>query len=60
MRPLIVEAAKSKPQPGMIVVCTDGYTDWPAKPIGVPLVACITRESAMSAVPGWIDAICLR
>lgn len=60
MRPLIAEAAKAKPQPGVIVVCTDGYTPWPSEPVGVPVVACITHESAMHAVPAWMDAVCLQ
>jgi predicted metal-dependent peptidase len=60
MRPLIFEAAKAKPQPGVIVVCTDGYTPWPSDPVGVPVVACITRESTMKAVPPWMEAVCLQ
>jgi predicted metal-dependent peptidase len=60
MRPLIAEAAQAKPQPGVIVVCTDGYTPWPSEPVGVPVVACITHESAMHAVPFWMDAVCLQ
>jgi hypothetical protein len=60
MRPLIVEAAQAKPRPGVIVVCTDGYTDWPSEPVGVPVVACITRESRMKAVPAWMEAVCLQ
>ena len=60
MRPLIEEAAQAKPQPGVIVVCTDGYTPWPSEPVGVPVVACITHEGAMDAVPKWMDAVCLQ
>jgi len=60
MRPLIAEAAQAKPQPGVIVVCTDGYTPWPSEPVSVPVVACITHESAMHAVPAWMDAVCLQ
>ena len=59
MRVLIVAAAEQKPKPDLIVVCTDGYTPWPAAPIGVPVVACITREQSLANVPKWIDAVAL-
>jgi len=30
----------------MILVCTDGWTPWPADNPGVPIVACISRKVA--------------
>lgn len=56
---LIVEAAKLTPQPQLIVVATDGYTAWPRQAVGVPVVACLTRESTKRDVPAWIKTIVL-
>ncbi|HEV3023224.1 MAG TPA: VWA-like domain-containing protein [Pirellulales bacterium] len=56
---LIVAAVQSKPRPDLIVVCSDGFTPWPAAPVGVPVVACITRECSLANVPAWIDTVSL-
>jgi len=56
---LIVAAAEQKPKPDLIVVCTDGYTPWPSAPVGVPVVACITREQSQTSVPVWIETVSL-
>lgn len=57
---LIVEAAKLTPQPQLIVVATDGVTGWPSQNVGVPTVACLTRQpSSYYPVPSWIKTIVL-
>lgn len=55
----IVEAAKERRKPELIVVCTDGWTGWPEAPVGVPVVACITRAETVERVPKWIETISL-
>jgi predicted metal-dependent peptidase len=56
---LIVAAVQAKPRPDLIVVCTDGYTPWPVAPVGVPVVACVTRECSLANVPAWIETVSL-
>ena len=56
---LIVAAARLEPRPQLIVVATDGYTDWPRENVGVPVVACLTRQSCRQSVPDWIKSIVL-
>ena len=58
MGKLIQEVAKSKPLPQLIVVCTDGETPWCA-PVGIPVVACVTRERYAKRVPSWIKTVVL-
>lgn len=59
MRKLLVEAAKLEPKPQLILIATDGYTPWPSTDIGIPVVACLTRESTKRDVPKWIKTIVL-
>ena len=46
MAAIIAEALQARPQPQMILVCTDGCTPWPTENPGIPIVACITRTRA--------------
>ena len=46
MAAIIAEALQARPQPQMILVCTDGWTPWPTENPGIPIVACITRKRA--------------
>ena len=58
MARLIEHAASLKDKPGLIIVCTDGFTGWPDRSVGVPVVACITRdESIYYKVPSWIEKV---
>ena len=45
MAGLIVAAAEERPVPKAILVVSDGYTGWPAKPVGPHVMACLTRAS---------------
>ena len=42
MKALILEAVKEKPLPNVILVVTDGETDWPEAPVRCHVVACLT------------------
>lgn len=55
MKRLIEHAASAKDKPGLIIVCTDSETDWSNRDLGIPVVACLTRES--SPVPSWIEKV---
>ena len=46
MAAVIAEVLQDRPQPQMILVCTDGWTPWPEENPGVPIVACISRKVA--------------
>jgi predicted metal-dependent peptidase len=60
MKTLILEAVKEKPLPNVILVVTDGETDWPDHPIGCHVVACLTREDCVRyPVPKWIQKVVL-
>lgn len=55
----IVTASNLKPRPDLVLVCSDGYTDWPKEMTnGVPCVAIIVSDGQKSA-PSWIDSICV-
>ena len=51
-----VAAEKANLRPQLIVVVTDGYTDWPKQDVGVPCVACMTGEGYCT-VPNWIEVV---
>lgn len=60
MGELIVHASQSKERPGLIVCCTDGITPWPSAPVGIPVVACLTRppeKGGYYQVPEWIETV---
>ena len=51
-------AEEKRDKPDLIICCTDGFTGWPDKPIGIPVVACVTREpSQWYKIPTWITHI---
>jgi predicted metal-dependent peptidase len=64
MAKIIAEALQARPQPQMILVCSDGWTPWPAENPGIPIVACITRKASelpeMYKPPQWITTLELR
>ena len=56
----IERAMELDPKPTVIIVCTDGYTPWPAEPTDVPIVACLiggTAEQVRESVPDWIVTV---
>jgi predicted metal-dependent peptidase len=54
----IYTACKAKPKPQVILVVTDGETDWPSKHPGIPVVAAFTRPTHCApAPPPWIKTI---
>lgn len=55
---LIEDAAKQKPRPQLIVVCTDGITPW-CENVGIPVVVCLTSESRRERVPSWMKTLVL-
>lgn len=58
MRRGIDYAMRLPEPPDVIVVLTDGGTEWPGEPTPVPVVACLIgpyAKGASAAVPGWID-----
>ena len=59
MRPLIKEAQSTSPKPHLILVVTDGGTDWPERSEGVPVVACITRPEPDYPTADWMGEFCL-
>ncbi len=64
MAKIIAEALEARPQPQMILVCTDGWTPWPEENPGIPIVACITRKRAelpdIYRVPDFITTLELK
>ena len=43
--------------PDVIIICTDGETNWPAERLKAKTVACITRESDSHPVPSWMTKV---
>jgi hypothetical protein len=64
MSVIIAEALNDRPQPQMVLVCTDGWTPWPAENPGVPIVACVSRTVASLPEeyqpPQWIVTLELK
>lgn len=63
MRQAIVDVianAKRDERPELIVVVSDGETDWPPKSVGIPVVACITRKSRFYPVPSWMQTVYMK
>lgn len=52
----IREAERLSPQPGVIVVLTDGWTDWPDKPTRIPVIACLVRRP-QNPPPRWMQVV---
>ena len=64
MAAIVAEVLKDRPQPQMILVCTDGWTPWPAENPGIPVVAGISRKLAdlpdCYKPPKWIVTLELK
>ena len=43
--------------PDVIIICTDGETDWPEEKLRAKTVACVTRESDYYPVPSWMTRV---
>jgi predicted metal-dependent peptidase len=61
MRIGIAAALESKPKPNIIVLFTDGYTEWPEQPLpgGVRLVVCLVGEHScdVNTPPAWATVV---
>lgn len=57
---LIEECAKQVPKPDVILLVSDGYTNYPQEPVGPKVVACITREHNNYPVPEWITKVVMK
>jgi predicted metal-dependent peptidase len=55
----ITAAQQLRPRVDVIVVCTDGETDWPALPAPVPVVAVLIGRdrSVLPGTPAWIQRV---
>ena len=64
MSALVVEAMQERPQPQMVLVCTDGWTPWPTDDCSVPVVACLSNRVAnlpdYYKPPTWIKTFELK
>ena len=45
------------PRPNVLIVVTDGATDWPNKELPAKCVAAITRQSSWGTPPDWIKTV---
>ena len=61
MATIVAEVLQAKPQPQMILICTDGETPWPDDNPGIPIVACLTNPLAtlsdLYQPPSWISTV---
>ena len=61
MARIVAEVLQTKPQPQMILICTDGETPWPDDNPGIPIVACLTNPRATLPEyyqpPSWIPIV---
>lgn len=61
MARIVAEVLQTKPQPQMILICTDGKTPWPKDNPGLPIVACLTNRRAtlpeFYQPPSWIPIV---
>ncbi len=55
----ITAAQELRPRVDVIIVCTDGETDWPAHPAPVPVVAVLLgrTRAALPDTPDWIHRV---
>lgn len=56
----VIAGAKRDEKPELIVLVSDGETGYPAKNVGVPVVACLTRKSRLYPVPAWMQTVYLK
>jgi predicted metal-dependent peptidase len=61
MATIVAEVLTTRPQPQMILICTDGETPWPDDSPGIPIVACLTNPRAtlsdLYQPPSWIPIV---
>ena len=61
MARIVAEVLETRPQPQMILICTDGHTPWPKDDPGLPVVACLTNPRAtlpeFYQPPTWIPIV---
>ncbi len=61
MARIVAEVLQTRPQPQMILICTDGQTPWPEQDPGLPIVACLTNPRATLPEcyqpPSWIPIV---
>jgi predicted metal-dependent peptidase len=55
----IAAAEALRPRVDVVVVCTDGYTDWPALPAAVPVVGVLIgrHPGELPGTPPWIHRV---
>ena len=53
---LLIDYAEKTHHPNVIIVCTDGYTGWPAQPTHAQLIIALTQEVE---TPGWATTVCI-
>jgi predicted metal-dependent peptidase len=56
----IAAAVRLRPSPNAIVVLTDGFTPWPQRRPGVPVVVCLVgggAEAMRDQVPEWATVV---
>lgn len=56
----IVAATEMDPKPDIVVVLTDGGTDWPQTPPPFPVIACLIghyAEGSKEYVPDWMPSV---
>lgn len=55
----IRKAIADKPRPQMVVVLTDGHTNYPSEPLpyGIELYVVVTEDGTMENVPTWAKAV---
>ena len=56
----IAAAVKLRPSPNTIVVITDGFTPWPERRPGLPVVVCLVGDGAETVreqVPEWATTV---
>jgi len=56
----IATAIKATPRPDVVIVITDGQTDWPGKRSPVPVVVCLTPgvpEYWKNHAPDWAKTV---
>lgn len=61
MATIVAEVLTTRPQPQMILICTDGETPWPEDNPGIPIIACLTNPRAtlpdLYQPPSWIPIV---
>jgi predicted metal-dependent peptidase len=61
MARIVAEVLEARPQPQMILICTDGHTPWPQDDPGIPIVACLTNPRATLPEyyqpPSWMSIV---